>query len=199
MENLGRKVNLDNHYQQLKGMGAFIDKAIDEQVELVYDELKSYIEGLVCCDKIHHNILDREARFEHAMTNLKFLVWQKLHDKTTNTPTEKKKQAKIIFYNTDQTTTCYVEDEDGHATINNPYGHIEEERKKNNYYGLSTTEYKKLLENDGYEWVIISHNGSYGSEVWSKSDGYVFKGKYKNLKVGDKYYNCCGDTIHIKK
>jgi hypothetical protein len=64
-------------------MGSSIDKSIDEQIEIVYDELKSYIEGLTCCNTIHHNILDREARFEHAMSNLKFLVWQKLHDKNT--------------------------------------------------------------------------------------------------------------------
>lgn len=81
MENLARKETFENHYQQLQGMGAFIEKAIDEQIAIVYDEFKSYIEGLTCCVKIHHNILDREARFEHAMSNLKFLVWQKLHDK----------------------------------------------------------------------------------------------------------------------
>ena len=81
MENLARKETFENHYQQLQGMGSFIEKAIDKQVGIVYDELKSYIEGLTCCDKIHYNILDREARFEHAMSNLKFLVWQKLHDK----------------------------------------------------------------------------------------------------------------------
>ena len=81
MENLASKETFENHYQQLQGMGSFIEKAIDKQVGIVYDELKSYIEGLTCCDKIHHNILDREARFEHAMSNLKFLVWQKLHDK----------------------------------------------------------------------------------------------------------------------
>jgi hypothetical protein len=81
MESLAHKETLDNHYQQLKYMGAFIDKVIDKQVGVVYDELKSYIEGLTCCNTIHHNILDREARFEHAMSNLKFLVWQKLHDK----------------------------------------------------------------------------------------------------------------------
>jgi hypothetical protein len=196
MENLNRKVNLDNHYQQLKGMGAFIDRAIDEQVGVVYDELKSYIEGLVRCDKIHHNILDREARFEHAMTNLKFLVWQKLQDKTADTPP--KKQAKIIFYADDQSTACHIEDENGRAESNNPYEHIiKEKRKKGDYYGLSTVDYKNLLTKDGYEWVVISHNGWLGSEVWSKSDGYVFKGKYKDLKVGDKYYD--GNTIQIKK
>jgi hypothetical protein len=183
--------------ENLKGKGASIDEDINKQVEAVYDELKSYIEGLICCDKIHHNILIREARFEHAMSTLKNLVWEKLRNKNEDTPP--KKQAKIIFYAVDQYSTCFIEDEDGHATTNNPYGHIDEERKKNNnYYGLSTTEYKKLLEKDGYEWVIISHNGSYGSEVWSKSDGYVFKGKYKNLKVGDKYYDGY-DSIHIKK
>jgi hypothetical protein len=197
MENLNRKETLDNHYQQLKGMGAFIDKAIDEQVGVVYDELKSYVEGLVCCDKIHHNFLDREARFEHAMSNLKFLVWQKLQDKTADTPP--KKQAKIIFYAVDQSTACHIEDENGRAESNDPYEHIiEEKRKKGDYYGLSTTEYKKLLEKDGYDWVVISHNGWLGSEVWSKSDGYVFKGKYKDLKVGDKY-DYDGNTIHIKK
>ena len=62
-------------------MEKFIDRSIDEQVEIVYDELKSYIEGLICCDTIHHNILVRESRFEHAMSKLKFLVWKKLHDK----------------------------------------------------------------------------------------------------------------------
>ena len=197
MENLARKQNLDNHYQQLKGMGAFIDKAIDEQVGVVYDELKSYIEGLVCCDKIHHNILDREARFEHAMTNLKFLVWQKLHDKNTDTPP--KKQAKIVFFAVDQYTTCFIEDEQGQAEPNNPYGHLIEIQKKNGYYlGLSIQSYIKLLEEDGYEWVVISNNGSFGNKVLCKSDGYVFKGKYKNLMVGDTYYGGY-DTIEIKK
>ena len=197
MENLARKQTLENHYAQLQGMGAFIDRAIDEQVGIVYDELKSYIEGLVCCDKIHHNILDREARFEHAMSNLKFLVWQKLHDKNTDTPP--KKQATIVFYSSDQTTACYIEDENGQTqTTNNPYEHIIEEKKKGDYYGLTTVDYKNLLEKDGYEWVVISHNGSLGSEVWSKSNGYVFKGKYKNLKVGDKYYDGY-DSIQIKK
>jgi hypothetical protein len=197
MENLARKETLDNHYQQLKGMGAFIDRAIDEQVGVVYDELKSYIEGLVCCDKIHHNILDREARFEHAMTNLKFLVWQKLQDKTANTPS--KKQAKIIFYTTDQTTACFIEDEKGHITTNNPYEHIiEEKKKKGDYYGLSCEEYRKLLEKDGYEWVVISNNGFYGSKVWDKSYGYVFKGKYEELKVGDIYHDGY-DMIEIQK
>ena len=199
MENLARKQNLDNHYQQLKGMGAFIDRAIDEQVGVVYDELNSYVDGLVCCDKIHHNILDREARFEHAMSNLKFLVWQKLHDKNADTPTKTKKQAKIIFYATDQSTVCHIEDENGRAESNNPYEHIiEEMEKKGDYCGLTTVDYKNLLEKDGYEWVVISHNGSLGSQVWSKSDGYVFKGKYKNLKVGDKYYGGY-DSIQIKK
>lgn len=80
MENLARKATLENHYLQLKGKGAFIERAIDEQVGIVYDELKSYIEGLVCNNTIHHNILDREARFEHALTNLKFLAWQKYND-----------------------------------------------------------------------------------------------------------------------
>jgi hypothetical protein len=197
MESLTCKENLDNHYKQLKYLGAFIDKAIDKQVGVVYDELKSYIEGLVCCDKIHHNILDREARFEHAMTNLKFLVWQKLQDKTTNTPS--KKQAKIIFYADDQTTTCHIEDENGEVEPNNPYEHIVEEKKRNgDYYGLSVDEYKKLLEKDDYEWVVIAHNGSFGSDVWGKSDGYVFKGKYKNLRVGDTYLGGY-DTIRIKR
>ena len=176
MENLTRKETLENHYQQLKGMGAFIDKAIDEQVGVVYDELKSYVEGLVSCDKIHHNILDREARFEHAMSNLKFLVWQKLHDKNADTSTKPKKQAKIIFFAVDQSTICYIEDENGCA--DNPYEPT----------NLSVAKYRKLLEKDGYEWVIISHNGSLGSEILGKSDGYVFKGKFKNLKVGDKYF-----------
>lgn len=109
-----------------------------------------------------------------------------------------KKQAKIVFYANDQITTCYIEDKNGCSEPNNPYEHIIEEKKKNgDYYGLSVTEYKKLLEKDGYEWVVISHNGSFGSEVLSKSDGYVFKGKYKRLKVGDKYYGGY-DTIEIK-
>jgi hypothetical protein len=128
---------------------------------------------------------------------LKFLVWQKLHDKTADT--SPKKQAKIIFYSNDQTTACFIEDENGRVTTNNPYEHIiEEKKKKGDYYGLSCAEYKKLLENDGYEWVVISHNGFYSSEVWSKSDGYVFKGKYENLKVGDKYHDGY-DMIEIQK
>ena len=76
--------NLESSIHQLKGNGTFIDKDIDKQVEAVYDELKSYIEGLICCDKIHHNILMREARFEHAISKLKYLVWCKLHDKLVN-------------------------------------------------------------------------------------------------------------------
>ena len=188
MENLARKQTLENHYQQLKGMGAFIDKAIDEQVGVVYDELKSYIEGLICCDKIHHNILDQEARFEHAMSNLKFLVWQKLHDKNVDTPP--KKQVKIILFADDQYTTCFIENEQGQAEPNNPYGHlIEEQKKKGDYYGLSIQSYIKLLEEDGYEWVVISNNGLYGNKVLRKSGGYVFKGKFKNLKVGDEYFD----------
>ena len=110
-----------------------------------------------------------------------------------------KKQATIIFYSTDQITTCYIEDENGQTQPINPYEPIIEIMKeKGDYYGLSIQSYKKLLEEDGYEWVVISHNGSFGSEVLSKSDGYVFKGKYKNLKVGDKYYGGY-DTIYIKK
>ena len=190
MENLARKQTLDNHYAQLKGKGAFIDDAIDEQVEIVYDELKAYIEGLTCCNKINNGILDREARFEHAMTNLKFLVWQKLHDKNTDTPTKPKEQAKIIFFTVDQYTTCFIEDEQGQAERSNPYRHIIEVQKKNgNYYGLSIHSYIKLLEADGYEWVVISNNGSSGNKVLRKSDGYVFKGKFKNLKVGDEYFD----------
>ena len=177
--------NLESRIHQLKGKGEFINEDIDKQVGVVYDELKSYIEGLTCCDKIHHNILIREARFEYAIAKLKNLVWEKLRIKNTDTPP--KKQAKIIFYSTDQSTTCFIEDENGRITTNNPYG-----------LGLSCAEYKKLLEKDGYEWVMISHNGSYGSEVWDKSNGYVFKGKYANLKVGDKYYDGY-NTIHIKK
>jgi hypothetical protein len=184
--------------ENLKGKGASIDEDINKQVEAVYDELKSYIEGLICCDKIHHNILIREARFEHAMSTLKNLVWEKLRNK--NADTHPKKQAKIVFYAVDQYITCFIEDENGRAEPINPYIHIIKEKKeKGDYYGLSCEEYRKLLEKDGYEWVMIYHNGSYGSEVWSKSDGYVFKGKYKNLKVGDRYYNGCGDTIYIKK
>lgn len=110
-----------------------------------------------------------------------------------------KKQAKIIFYTTDQTTACFIEDENGHATINNPYKHItDEKKKKGDYYGLSVDEYKKLLEKDGYEWVVISNNGFYGSKVWDKSYGYVFKGKYEELKVGDIYHDGY-DMIEIQK
>lgn len=85
MENLARKATLDNHYAQLMGKGAFIEKAIDDQVCIVYDELKAYIESLTCSVKINNGILDREARFEHAMTNLKFLVWQKFQDNLSST------------------------------------------------------------------------------------------------------------------
>lgn len=186
--------------ENLKDKGASIDEDINKQVEAVYDELKAYIEGLICCDKIHHNILIREARFEHAMSTLKNLVWEKLHNKNVDTPPKNpKKQAKIIFYTTDQTSSCYIEDENGESGLNNPYEYILEDKKKNDdYFGLSVNEYKNLLERDGYEWVVISHNGSFGSEVWDKSDGYVFKGKYKNLKVGDKYYGGY-DTIKIQK
>ena len=34
-----------------KNKGAFIDEDINKQVEAVYDELKSYIDDLICCDK----------------------------------------------------------------------------------------------------------------------------------------------------
>lgn len=174
------------------------NRSIDEQIEMVYDELKSYIECLTCCDTIHHNILIREARFEHAMSDLKYLVWEKLRNKNVDTPP--KKQAKIIFYEVDQCATCFIENENGDAQPNNPYQPILKiMEEKGDYYGLSIQSYKKLLEEDGYEWVLISHSGSSDSKVLSKSDGYVFKGKYKNLKVGDKYYNCCGDIIRIKK
>lgn len=187
--------------ENFKDKGASIDEDINKQIEMVYDELKSYIEGLTCCDKIHHSILIREARFEHAMSKLKCLVWQKHQNKTADTPTSsnQKKQAKIIFNAVDQYSSCFIEDEDGHITTNNPYEYIIEDKKKNgDYFGLSINEYKNLLERDGYEWVVISHNGVFGSEVLSKSDGYVFKGKYKNLKVGDKYYGGY-DTIKTLK
>lgn len=72
--------NTENHIHQLKHKGALIDKDIDKQVEAVYDELKSYIEILICCSEIHHNILIREARFEYAMSKLKNLVWEKLRN-----------------------------------------------------------------------------------------------------------------------
>lgn len=72
--------NLENHIHQLKYRGELIDKDIDKQVEAVYDELKSYIEILICCNEIHHNVLIREARFEHAMAKLKNLVWEKLRN-----------------------------------------------------------------------------------------------------------------------
>ena len=72
--------NTENNIHQLKHKGALIDKDIDNQVEAVYDELKSYIEILICSNEIHHNILIREARFEHAMSTLKNLVWEKLRN-----------------------------------------------------------------------------------------------------------------------
>lgn len=77
MENLANKNQLEAHYTKLKGIEPFVDKAIDEQIGVVYDEFKNYIEILTCCNSIHHNILDREARFEYALANLKSLVWQK--------------------------------------------------------------------------------------------------------------------------
>jgi hypothetical protein len=56
------------------------DVDIDKQVKAVYDELKSYIDSLVCCGPIYRNVLIRESRLEYAMSKLKFLVWQKLHN-----------------------------------------------------------------------------------------------------------------------
>lgn len=81
MENLTREQTLVNHYTQLQGMGAFIDKAIEDQIGIVHAEFENYIDCLTCYDTMHHNILDLEARFEHALVNLKFLVGQKMRDK----------------------------------------------------------------------------------------------------------------------
>ena len=86
MENLTREQTLENHYAQLKGMGAFINRAIEEQIGIVHAEFENYIDCLTCYDNIHHNILDLEARFEHALVNLKFLVGQKMRDKNADTP-----------------------------------------------------------------------------------------------------------------
>ena len=80
MENFANKNQLENHYAQLKGMGAFIDRKIEEQIEIVYDEFKSYIEGLCFGGDIKGFILDREARFDYALANLKHLVWQRDRD-----------------------------------------------------------------------------------------------------------------------
>lgn len=92
-----------------------------------------------------------------------------------------KKQAKIIFYATDQSTTCVAED-----TNTNPFkDKVEEERKKGNYYGLSPYEYKKLLEAAGYEWVYFELMGDYGTYIHEASKGYEFDGPFKNCKVGD--------------
>lgn len=77
MEDFTNENQLYAHYAKLRAMGAFIDRAIDEQVGVVYDELKNYIETLTCCRDVHFSILDREARFEYALANLKSMVWQK--------------------------------------------------------------------------------------------------------------------------
>jgi len=92
-----------------------------------------------------------------------------------------KKQAKIIFYATDQTTTCVAEDTD----LNPFEDRVEEERKNGNYYGLSSYEYKKLLEAAGYEWVSIELMGDYGTYIRDASKGYEFCGRFKDCKVGD--------------
>lgn len=91
------------------------------------------------------------------------------------------KQAFIIYYAADQTTTCYTED-----TKTNPFKDIEEQERKNgNYYGLSAFQYKNLLEKAGYEWAWIEHNGDYGTHIREASKGYKFHGAYRGHKVGD--------------
>ena len=77
MENFANKQVLENHYECLKGMGAFIDNRIADQIGVVYDELKSYLEGLCFGGEIKGFILDREARFDYALANLKSMVWQR--------------------------------------------------------------------------------------------------------------------------
>ena len=97
-----------------------------------------------------------------------------------------KKQAKIIFYATDQSATCIDEE-----TQENPFKDmVEAERVKGNYYGLSTFEYRKLCGESGYEWLEIHHNGDYGSDYVAKSDKYIFNGfeAEQKIEIGDTVF-----------
>ena len=77
MESLSMKKSLDRHYEQLTALSDDLEPIIDDLACVAFNEFKNYIEGLTCCERIHHGILDREARFEYAMANLKAVVWEK--------------------------------------------------------------------------------------------------------------------------
>jgi len=105
----------------------------------------------------------------------------KVTRKTKKAEKKPLKQAFIIYYAADQTTTCNAED-----TQTNPFKDMEEQERKNgNYYGLSAFQYKKLLEKAGYEWAWVEHNGDYGTHIREASKGYKFHGVYRGHKVGD--------------
>ena len=73
------ELNRNLHYcGQLAALPEDLESVIDDLVCTAFDEFKNYIEGLTCCERIHHGVLDREARFEYAMANLKAAVWEKL-------------------------------------------------------------------------------------------------------------------------
>lgn len=94
-----------------------------------------------------------------------------------------KKQAKIIFYAVDQSTACVDE-----RTGDNPFRDlVEEERKNGNHYGLGSWTYRKLLEENGYEWLEIHHNGDYGTNYVAKSENYEFSGwdAKHGIEIGD--------------
>lgn len=105
----------------------------------------------------------------------------KVTRKTKKVEKKPLKQAFIIYYAADQTTTCLTED-----TKTNPFKDKEEQERKNgNYYGLTAFQYKNLLEKAGYEWAWIEHYGDYGTHIREASKGYKFHGAYRGMKVGD--------------
>ena len=79
MEQFKAKQQVEAHYTQLEGMGAFIDDAIDEQVGIYLDEQKRWLECLIYGNG-HYNILDCSARLNQAKANLEWLAWQKIRD-----------------------------------------------------------------------------------------------------------------------
>ena len=77
MVDLSNREAFAHHYEQLATLPDDLGPIIDDLACVAFDEFKNYIEGLTCCERIHHGILDREARFEYAMANLKAVVWEK--------------------------------------------------------------------------------------------------------------------------
>ena len=98
------------------------------------------------------------------------------------------KQAYIISYACDQSTTCKADrlntkigDE---PLVEYPLQREEDlERSKNNFYGLSPSKCKRLLAEKGYEWVWIEHSGS-RTYIHDASKGFKFQGAYAGMKPG---------------